>query len=284
MWSRTGRVASLSVLSLSLVMTAGACAGSEASGAPVITILPQSFETRPPVTVVPESTTAATAGEDGTTDQVQHYTVQAGDFPSNIASKFEVSLQALIGINDWELVDGRVPSFPGEGAVIEIPPGAKFIDSNASSDDDDEDETDSNDETDSTTAATTEDGSRIETTGSSDGFCSYTIQSGEYPSGIASKFGISLNELLRANGWTLSGNMVPEYPGAGAEIKIPVDPEGQTYVIQPNEYPSAIASKFGVSLNELLEANDWTLVGNRVPEYPGAGAEIKIPASSDSCG
>ena len=49
----------------------------------------------------------------------------------------------------------------------------------------------------------------------------YVIQSGDYPSTIAQKFGVKFQDLLSLNGWTLSGNQVTNFPAVGTEIKIP---------------------------------------------------------------
>lgn len=50
----------------------------------------------------------------------------------------------------------------------------------------------------------------------------YVIQAGDYPSTIASDWGITFEQLADANGWTLdSSGMVPQWPGAGATITIP---------------------------------------------------------------
>lgn len=54
-----------------------------------------------------------------------------------------------------------------------------------------------------------------------------------------------------------------------------------TYVIQEGDYPSTIATKFGVVFQEFLDLNGWTLDETQnVPEWPGVGATIKIPAGA----
>lgn len=51
------------------------------------------------------------------------YVVVDGDFPSTIAHNFNVTLQDLMNINGWTLVDGQIPEFPRPGTVVALPPG-----------------------------------------------------------------------------------------------------------------------------------------------------------------
>ena len=53
-----------------------------------------------------------------------------------------------------------------------------------------------------------------------------------------------------------------------------------TYTIQPGDYPSTIARKFGVKFQDLLALNGWTLVGQQVTNFPPPGTQIKIPAGA----
>ena len=50
---------------------------------------------------------------------------------------------------------------------------------------------------------------------------SYVIATGDYPSTIAKKFKVVFTDLLAINGWTLVGQLVPEFPAPGATIRIP---------------------------------------------------------------
>lgn len=65
-------------------------------------------------------------------------------------------------------------------------------------------------------------------------------------------------------------------------VVIEPDDEGRTeqvqnYTVAPDEYPSNIADDFGVSLEDLMNINDWTLRDGIVPEFEGEGSEIRIP-------
>ena len=144
----------------------------------------------------------------------------------------------------------------------------------------------------------------------------YAIQSGDFPSTIANRYGVTLADLLLVNGWTLVGNQVPEFPTtAGTIIKLPpnavapgtettlaptesttapssattvppVDPttstvasDGRcTYVILAEDTSRVrVANKFDVTVEQLDAANANT------PGYGAfyAGLEIIIPSDQD---
>lgn len=50
---------------------------------------------------------------------------------------------------------------------------------------------------------------------------SYVVAAGDYPSTIARKFHVVFTDLLAINGWTLVGQVVPEFPTPGTTIRIP---------------------------------------------------------------
>ena len=53
------------------------------------------------------------------------------------------------------------------------------------------------------------------------------------------------------------------------------------YVILEGDYPSTVANRWKVDFNELMALNLWTLQPNGiVPEWPGVGSTIKIPANA----
>jgi len=227
MLSTTARTIGLTALTAGLVLGASACADPDtAETAPTISIKPESYQTRPAVTLAVESATPATAGEDGRTDQVQIYVFKADEYPANIANRYEVPLDELLAFNDWELVGQNVPQFEGEGQEIRIPPGARYIDPNATTttlprDPDDTvqagagetDDTDGEDSTPSTVA-----GDRCQPG-------EYVLEEGDYPATIARKFDVSFQDLLAVNNWTLDGQIVANYPGVGETIVIPKAPD-----------------------------------------------------------
>jgi LysM repeat protein len=62
-----------------------------------------------------------------------------------------------------------------------------------------------------------------------------------------------------------------------AGLSATVHSEEGKYVIAARDYPSTIAKKFKVRLEDLLAINGWTLAGNQVPEFPVPGTTIRIP-------
>ena len=52
------------------------------------------------------------------------------------------------------------------------------------------------------------------------------------------------------------------------------------YVVAAGDSPATIADKFKVTLEDLLNINEWTLVGDQVPEFPAVGTAIRIPPGS----
>jgi hypothetical protein len=58
-----------------------------------------------------------------------------------------------------------------------------------------------------------------------------------------------------------------------------VHPEEGTYIIVAGDFPSTIANRFKVTLDDLIAINGWTLANGQVPEFNGlaAGATIKLP-------
>jgi hypothetical protein len=53
------------------------------------------------------------------------------------------------------------------------------------------------------------------------------------------------------------------------------------YVIREGDYPATVATMWGVAFEDLAALNGWTLTGDGiVPEWPGVGATIRIPAGA----
>src|SRR4029077_13283738 len=73
---------------------------------------------------------------------------------------------------------------------------------------------------------------------------------------------------------TLVATTLPGVQNPGA-----VHPEEGTYVIVAGDFPSTIANRFKVTLNDLIAINGWTLANGQVPEFNAlaAGATIKLP-------
>lgn len=223
MLSTTARTIGLTALSAAFALGAAACADTEpGASAPTISIRPESYQTRPAVTLAVESAAPATAGEDGRTDQFQTYVFKAEEYPATIANRYDISLDELLDFNQWTLEGQNVPQFEGEGQEVRIPPGARYIDPNATT------TTIAPDPSDTSTA---ESGNGDESTTSSSlnaDRCtpgSYVLEDGDLPATIAPKFDVSFEALMDVNGWTLEGQIVPQFPAVGETIVIPPAPD-----------------------------------------------------------
>ena len=105
----------------------------------------------------------------------------------------------------------------------------------------------------------------------------YTVKSGDSLSGIAAKVGVTLTELLSANGFQKSSVILP-----GQVIKVPPKStsssptaSSKTYTVKSGDSLSGIAAKVSVTLPELLSANGFQKSSVIVP-----GQIIKLPSSA----
>ena len=95
----------------------------------------------------------------------------------------------------------------------------------------------------------------------------YVVQQGDTLSGIAERFGVSLQALEAANPQIPDPNRI--FPGQVIHVPGP----RRTYVVQPGDTLSGIAARFGVSLQALEAANPQIPDPNRI--FPGQ--VIRIP-------
>lgn len=186
------------------------CGGGE-SGATQSTIdlsaASTAFVVRPPATTEPPADTLAEGDPDAIVEGTQEYTVQSGDAPYVLVTRFGISLEDLLAVNEW-----TDPSqFPFPGTVILLPPGAKSVAAATATTDSDETTTDTSTETE---AAPTE---TIPDAGDNCAQGTYTIVEGDYLGKVASKFDVTVDALNAANAST------PGYSSfyVGLEIVIP---------------------------------------------------------------
>ncbi|MFV0460228.1 MAG: LysM peptidoglycan-binding domain-containing protein [Actinomycetales bacterium] len=122
----------------------------------------------------------------------------------------------------------------------------------------------------------------------------YTVRAGDTLSGIAARNGVAVSALQSTNG--ISGSMIHPgqvltLPAAGSTGSRSAGSSGGAYTVQSGDTLSGIASRHGVSLAALRQANagmsDLLQIGQRVTLPSGAKASsssTSSPASSASGG
>lgn len=169
------------------------------------------FVTLPPATTVPESATADSADSVDPEERVegtQDYEVQSGDYPLKLVNDFGITLDDLLGINEWESAN----EFPGPGTIIKIPPNARSVAAVAAGTATEEEDT-AESEDDATPSTTTP----IPDAGDNCDQGTYTIVEGDYEGKVAGNFDVTVDALRAANANT------PGYSAfyVGLEIVIP---------------------------------------------------------------
>jgi LysM repeat protein len=118
----------------------------------------------------------------------------------------------------------------------------------------------------------------------------YTVKAEDTLYDIAQRFGVSVDELMEANEITDPASLsigqklvIPGQESGGAPEETatseeeaatatPTTTDEGVYVVQEGDYPSSIAEKFDISVEELMEANDIT-----DPTSLVVGQELIIP-------
>lgn len=142
------------------------------------------------------------------------YTVQRGDNLFRIAQRFNTDVETLKRLN------GLTSDFIYVGQVLRVPGVGPIVVS---------------------------------------GPVTYVVQRGDTLAIIAQKFGVSVSDLIQANNITnpdtiLVGQTLT-IPTSGAAAP-PSTPASRTYTVQPGDTLAKIAVRFGVTVNDLVKAND----------------------------
>ncbi len=201
------------------------------------------------------------------------YTVQPGDYLSRIAARFGVSVTAIVQANNITnpnlVYVGQQLWIPGSTAPT--PPA-------------------------SPTATATGSATPSPTSSPGDGFW-YTVQRGDYLSLIAKRFGVSVTAIIQANNITNPNIIrvgqklwIPGASGGPTATAEPTEQPTQTteptatstpsadgfwYTVQPGDYLSRIAARFGVSVTAIMQANNITN-----PNLIRVGQRLWIPGTS----
>ncbi len=121
----------------------------------------------------------------------------------------------------------------------------------------------------------------------------YKVQKGDTLSGIAKKEGISLNDLLAANGLTKSSTiyvgqslLVPSQSAPEDTASAELEHSGREVVVERGDTLSSIASRAGTSVNALKSLNGLTsdriYVGQRLAVPEGSGVSGSTSSSGSS--
>jgi LysM repeat protein len=185
------------------------------------------------------------------------YTVKNGDTLGGIANKHDMSLSDLLSKND---ISASKVIFPGNKLKVK---GSASSSSNSS---------------------------KSQKTSSSSGSSSYTVKNGDTLGSIAIKHNMSLSSLLSKNDISPSKVIFP-----GDKIKVSGSSSSSSsskssqkkssssasssYTVRSGDTLSGIASKHGMSLSELLKAND---ISASKPIFPGSKIKVSGGSSSSS--
>ena len=242
------------ILAGSLALSVGATAPAEADtikkpSKPRVGPVNAKPKAAPRPTVAPSAVTAAAAP--------QEYRVAAGDTVSSIAGRFGLSTASVLAQNG---LGWRSVIFPGQ--VLTLGPGAA--------------------------AAPAAAHAGVSPAGSGSG--RHTVAAGETVTAIAGKHGVSVSAMLAANNLSSASVIYPGQslvvpglapasfvtPIANAPRPAPAAAPGGAYTIQSGDTLTSVATRFGVTVQDILNANglNWSSIiyAGRTLTIPGPTA------------
>jgi LysM repeat protein len=146
------------------------------------------------------STTIAEEVAGEVTTNAQEYTVQAGDYPLAVATKFGVALDELVAFNGWASA-GEFP-FPGQTILIPpggVVPGQEATDAATADAVEGSAEGEEAVEGDAVATETTQPGDTIPDAGDNCGEGTHTVVAGDYPLKVAEQYDVTIEALDAAN-------------------------------------------------------------------------------------
>lgn len=198
------------------------------------------------------SSSASTSSNSSSSPSTSSYTVRTGDTLSGIAARQSVSLSTILQANNLSLSS---PIFPGQ--TINLSGSGSSSESSVST---------------------------ASSGGSSSSSGTYKVKSGDTLSGIAAKQGVSVSTLRNANnlnGDTIFAGQTIKLSGSSSSGSSSSTPTGSatasTYTVKSGDTLSGIASRNGVSLNQLLNAN-----GLKSTDIIRTGQTLKLSGSGSS--
>ncbi|WP_432481841.1 LysM peptidoglycan-binding domain-containing protein [Moraxella sp. ZY200743] len=192
-----------------------------------------------------------------TNTKTTNYRVKAGDSLTVIARRHNISLHELATMNDLEPTYGVLI-----GQVLKVP-----ADTTA-------------EPTRSSQVATTKTNAKTNSTATTN----YTVKAGDTLTGVANSLGVSTQEIAALNDFSPTANLI-----RGQTIKVPAKTATASkttdkksaipskYTVKSGDSLTSVASKHGISIDELAAANNMTRTSNLI-----LGATITIPVAGDT--
>lgn len=200
---RFPRTLAFAALAASPVLSLTSCGGDNAGARTTLgTVQTTSYVVEDPVTTTTTTTLPTSLPEGQVSPTEQSYVVVAGDSVYKIASKHGITPDALVNYNAW--TDGiNHPLFQGD--VVKIPPNSKVPSATP--------------DTQAPSSGGGGGGTTTETTTPAGVGCTHTIESGDNPTRVANKYGITVDELAAAN----AGNPAYQNFLIGSSLSIPAN-------------------------------------------------------------
>ena len=200
---RFPRTLAFAALAASPVLSLTSCGGDSAGARTTLgTVQTTSYVVEDPVTTTTTTTLPTSLPEGQVSPTEQSYVVVAGDSVYKIASKHGITPDALVNYNAW--TDGiNHPLFQGD--VVKIPPNSKVPSATP--------------DTQAPSSGGGGGGTTTETTTPAGVGCTHTIESGDNPTRVANKYGITVDELAAAN----AGNPAYQNFLIGSSLSIPAN-------------------------------------------------------------
>ncbi|MBI1318110.1 MAG: LysM peptidoglycan-binding domain-containing protein [Candidatus Hydrogenedens sp.] len=173
----------------------------------------------------------APASSTSSTQTAAYHEVRAGEYPAKIARIYDMSVDEFLRLNGMS-----------KDSTIQVGQKVKVLGNGSAS------------------TSTASASAPRESAGTS-----HKVRSGESATSIASKYGVSANDILAANG--LNSRSILR---VGQELKIPststasapnnqvAKATAQTHVVAPGHNPTSIARRYGVKVSDLYEWNQWS--------------------------
>ena len=200
---RFPRTLAFAALAASPVLSLTSCGGDNTGARTTLgTVQTTSYVVEDPVTTTTTTTLPTSLPEGQVSPTEQSYVVVAGDSVYKIASKHGITPDALVNYNAW--TDGiNHPLFQGD--VVKIPPNSKVPSATP--------------DTQAPSSGGGGGGTTTETTTPAGVGCTHTIESGDNPTRVANKYGITVDELAAAN----AGNPAYQNFLIGSSLSIPAN-------------------------------------------------------------